>query len=246
MMMDTGILDEVPIHMVSLSDIIGQIAHAVDTQTRCDIGYVNAHVLNLAQKQPALLMHLQSLDICYCDGLGPVLALKAHGYSPPSRLPGRLCIPRLLHYAAQSGWRIGWVGGAQGVLDIVVQKVQEQHPSIQIPYTTHGFHQEEQWARVIAELNQASIDILLVGMGSPTQESWLAQHRSLLNVPVTWTVGATADYMSGTRRMGPSLLLKHQEWLARFVAEPRRMWRRYLIGNPKFILRTTRSLLWKK
>lgn len=244
--MDTGILDEVPIHLVTLPDIIEHITHALETRTHCDIGYVNAHVLNLAQKQPSLLTHLQSLDICYCDGLGPVLALKAHGFSPQSRLPGRLCIPRLLEHAAHSGWRIGWVGGAQGVLDIAVQKVRDLYPSIQIPYTTHGFQEEEQWATVIAELNQASVDILLVGMGSPIQESWLTQHRSLLDVPVTWTVGATADYMSGIRPMGPSFLLKHQEWLARFVAEPRRMWRRYLIGNPKFVLRTTRSLLWKK
>ena len=246
MNVDTGILDEVPIHLVTLPDILRQIEQTVTDKTELNIGYVNAHVLNLTRKHKRLLAHLQALDICYCDGLGPVLALKAHGFKPPDRLPGRLCIPKFLEQAARSGWRVGWVGGETGVAERAVQHSRTQHPDLITPFTTHGFHHKEDWQAIVAQLNEAALDVLLVGMGSPTQESWLTKYRAQLNVPVTWTVGATADYLSGTRRLGPPILLEHQEWLARLIVEPKRMWYRYLVGNPQFVYRTTRSLLWKK
>ena len=120
------------------------------------------------------------------------------------------------------------------------------HPNLDVVYTTHGFHTQADWDEIVTQVNAASPDILLVGMGSPIQEAWLRTYRERLHVPVTWAVGATADYISGVRHLGPAFLLEHQEWLARLWVEPRRMWRRYLLGNPKFVVRTTRSLLWKK
>ena len=117
MILDTGILDEVPIHLVTMEEIMCHVTESIEHSSTLNIGYVNAHVLNLAQSNHELRAQLQSLDICYCDGLGPVLALKAHGFSPTPRLPGRLYIPQLLETAARSGWRVAWIGGERGVLD---------------------------------------------------------------------------------------------------------------------------------
>ena len=109
------------------------------------------------------------------------------------------------------------------------KKMNAAHPNLDVVYTTHGFHTQADWDEIVTQVNAASPDILLVGMGSPIQEAWLRTYRERLHVPVTWAVGATADYISGVRHLGPAFLLEHQEWLARLWVEPRRMWRRYLL-----------------
>jgi N-acetylglucosaminyldiphosphoundecaprenol N-acetyl-beta-D-mannosaminyltransferase len=91
-------------------------------------------------------------------------------------------------------------------------------------------------------MNQVRPDIVLVGMGSPTQEKWIARHRAEIDAPVVWAVGALFDFVTGRIRRGPVWMTEHGfEWACRLVAEPRKLWRRYLIGNPRFIARVVRS-----
>ena len=80
-------------------------------------------------------------------------------------------------------------------------------------------------------------------MGTPEQEMWVQQRRSDLDVPLVWCVGATADILAGTEPRGPSWLVQHAEWLARLKANPKKMWRRYLVGNPLFLARVLRQRL---
>ena len=88
------------------------------------------------------------------------------------------------------------------------------------------------------QINTAEPDILLVGFGSPLQERWLMENRDRVNAHVALTGGAVFGYVSGELRRGPRLLTDNGfEWLARLLVEPRRLWRRYLLGNPLFLLR---------
>jgi N-acetylglucosaminyldiphosphoundecaprenol N-acetyl-beta-D-mannosaminyltransferase len=101
----------------------------------------------------------------------------------------------------------------------------------------HGYFDKSHSDPVIKEINAKRPDILFIGFGTPIQELWLDQHREDLNVPVCWTVGALVDFVSDTVSRGPRWMLDHNlEWLYRFVIEPRRMWRRYLIGNTRFLI----------
>jgi N-acetylglucosaminyldiphosphoundecaprenol N-acetyl-beta-D-mannosaminyltransferase len=97
---------------------------------------------------------------------------------------------------------------------------------------------------VVEEINTAAPDILLVGLGMPLQERWLMENAHKLDAGATLTGGAVFDYVSGRLSRGPRLLTSHGfEWLARLLVEPRRLWRRYLLGNPLFILRVLKQRL---
>jgi N-acetylglucosaminyldiphosphoundecaprenol N-acetyl-beta-D-mannosaminyltransferase len=97
---------------------------------------------------------------------------------------------------------------------------------------------------VLQEINASSPDILLIGLGMPLQEYWLMENRHDLNAGVVLTGGAVFDYVSGRLRRGPRLLTESGfEWLARLLIEPRRLWRRYIVGNPLFLLRVLKQRL---
>jgi len=81
----------------------------------------------------------------------------------------------------------------------------------------------------------------LVGMGTPEQERWVQQRREAIQAPVVWCIGATADVISGKNPRGPAWLVEHAEWLARLSIEPTRLSRRYLIGNPAFLMRALKQ-----
>jgi N-acetylglucosaminyldiphosphoundecaprenol N-acetyl-beta-D-mannosaminyltransferase len=126
---------------------------------------------------------------------------------------------------------VAWVAGEPGVVEAAASHLQARHPALHID-AFHGFHPKEgsENLALIARVNAARPDILLVGMGTPLQERWVLENRPRLQVPVVWCLGATADFVSGKVPRGPELLLG-QEWLARLVVDPKRLWRRYLLGN---------------
>ncbi len=92
--------------------------------------------------------------------------------------------------------------------------------------------------RVVDMINESSSQILLVGMGSPIQEEWMEENFSHLNTPIIWGMGAVLDYVSGEIPRAPRWMLNHSlEWVYRLLIEPKRLWKRYLNGNPLFFLR---------
>jgi N-acetylglucosaminyldiphosphoundecaprenol N-acetyl-beta-D-mannosaminyltransferase len=114
-----------------------------------------------------------------------------------------------------------------------------RYPGLHIAGTRHGY---EAGTDAVEEINRAAADILLVGMGTPTQEKWIADYQDQLDVPVIWAVGALFDFVSGRIPRGPHWMTEHGlEWLCRLAAEPAKLWRRYLIGNPLFLWRVIRS-----
>ena len=115
--------------------------------------------------------------------------------------------------------------------------LRERHPALEIQ-GWHGFTPEAETPSLIDAVNAYAPQIVLVGMGTPSQERWAARWRPALQAPVLWCLGATADFVSGEVSRGPAFLVEHNlEWLARLVTEPRRLWRRYLVGNPRFLSR---------
>ncbi|MCA1687542.1 MAG: WecB/TagA/CpsF family glycosyltransferase, partial [Actinobacteria bacterium] len=110
-------------------------------------------------------------------------------------------------------------------------------------YFDHGAGSAENEA-VVGEINAAAPDILVVGLGMPLQERWLMENWQKLDVSVALTGGAVFDYVSGRLSRGPRPLTGSGfEWLARLLVEPRRLWRRYLLGNPLFLLRVLKQRL---
>jgi N-acetylglucosaminyldiphosphoundecaprenol N-acetyl-beta-D-mannosaminyltransferase len=135
--------------------------------------------------------------------------------------------------------RVFILAGGEGVADRAAQRLRSRYPGIGIVGTHHGYVSgKAASAEAVALINAASPDIVLVGMGTPIQEYWIQENRAAIRAPVVWAVGALFDFVAEIQPRGPRWMLDSGfEWLFRLVSDPKRLWRRYLIGNPLFISR---------
>ncbi len=208
----------------------------------------NVHCLNLCYKDPALRRFFGEADLVFCDGAGVRLAARVLG----GRIPGRITyadwLPRLATFVEEEDLSLFFLGARPGVAGEAAGRLRKTHPGVKIAGVRHGFFDPApdgpENGVVVAEINAAAPDVLLLGLGMPLQERWLMENRHKLNFGVALTGGAVFDYASGNLRRGPRLLTDNGlEWLARLFIEPRRLWRRYLFGNPLFLARVIRQRL---
>lgn len=209
---------------------------------------VNAHCLNLCYEDAGLRDFLNRAEVVFCDGAGVVLAARILG----GRIPGRITYAdwawRLAAFAAARGYTLYLLGAPPGVAEEAAVKLREGYPELRISGVHHGYFEHRAGSleneSVVEQINAAGPDILLVGFGMPFQERWLLENWERLDAGVALTGGAVFEYVSGRLRRGPRLFTDYGfEWLARLLIEPRRLWRRYLIGNPLFLLRVVRQRL---
>ena len=209
---------------------------------------VNAHCLNLCYEDPGLRGFMNGAEVVFCDGAGVMLAARILGRRIPQRITYADWIWQLADFAAAQGFSLYFLGGRPGVAREAARRLIESYPDLKIAGVRHGYFDHSAGSAeneaVVAEINAAAPDILLVGLGMPLQERWLMENWQRLDVGVALTGGAVFDYASGRSRRGSRLLRDNGfEWLARLLAEPRRLWRRYLLGNPLFLLRVLRQRL---
>jgi N-acetylglucosaminyldiphosphoundecaprenol N-acetyl-beta-D-mannosaminyltransferase len=227
----------VPIDVLTRDQLLRRVARLVERGERATVAYVNVHVLDRLGKHKDLLPFFQGLDLCYCDGQGVVLAARLAGDRLPERMTGADWIWDLAAQA-EDRWRICWIGSEPGVTAEAAAVLQQRHPRLEI-VAHHGYHPKHgpENLAFIERVNEAKADIVLVGMGTPAQERWVAANRERMDAPVVWCLGATADFISGRVSRGPRWLYDRQEWLARLVVDPKRLWQRYLLGNGRVMAR---------
>ena len=208
----------------------------------------NVHCLNLCYEDPALRDFLNRAEVVFCDGAGVMLAAKVLGGRIPERITYADWAWQLASFAATQGFSIYFLGARPGVAEEAARGLKRRYPALKIAGAHHGYFDHSAGSpaneAVVQEINASSPDILLVGFGMPLQEYWLMENRHRLDVGVVLTGGAVFDYVSGRLRRGPRLLTESGfEWLARLLIEPRRLWRRYIVGNPLFLLRVLNQRL---
>jgi N-acetylglucosaminyldiphosphoundecaprenol N-acetyl-beta-D-mannosaminyltransferase len=232
----------VRIHSLTLADLLDEVSRFVALGMRRTVMYANVHVLNTAYGDPELRSILNAADVVYCDGFGVVLGARLLGGRLPGRMTGADWIYPFCEHCVRQGHSVYFLGGWPGVAERAAEVLLRHYPALRIVGTHHGYIHDLLLAGTIAAINAAQPDIVLVGMGTPTQEKWVAAHRTELDAPVCWTVGALFDYVAGEVPRGPRWMLDHGlEWLYRLYIEPRRLGKRYLIGNPLFLLRVLRQ-----
>lgn len=203
----------------------------------------NVHTLNHAFENIKYRHALQKAALVLRDGVGVAWALKKGKIPPLHNFVGTDFIPAYCRNAAAKGRRIYLLGARPGVSRNAARKLSISAPGIVIAGCHHGYFPEEDTFEVIHQINASKPDILLVAMGNPKQELWISHNLHNLDVPVSMGVGAFFDYMSGAVRRAPQWMLDSgMEWIFRLLIEPGRLWKRYVIGNPKFIMRVIFSL----
>lgn len=225
------------------AELVAEVARLVAQGGRRTVAYANIHVLNTAVGDAALRTFLNAADVCYCDGAGVRLGASVLGEHLRERMTGADWIYDLGKEANTRGWRLFWLGSEPGVTEAAARVLMEQNPGLHIDHD-HGYHEKTgpQNDALLARIRACAPHIVLVGMGTPIQEAWVAANRDRIDAPVVWVLGATADFVSGKVSRGPAVLYNNQEWLARLLTEPRRLWKRYLIGNTVFLGR----VMWQR
>lgn len=232
---------DVGVDPVGLDELLERVSAAIEADQRLTLAYANVHVLDCAASDPRLRRFLARADLVYCDGNGVRLGARLLGEDLPHRMTGADWIWRLAA-EAEGRWRIWWIGGEPGVAQRAAEALRQRHPGLEIG-ADHGFHARfgPEDAASLARIAAFAPDIVLVGMGTPEQELWVEARRAAIAAPVVWCVGATADFVSGRVRRGPRWLTDRAEWLDRLYSEPGRLWRRFLLGNTRFLVRVLRQ-----
>ena len=212
------------------------------------INTINAHSFNTAQKDGLFAEALRNGDYLIPDGASIVKACRWLGCKsqPKERVAGWDLFEFEMDRLNGTGGRCMFMGSSPKVLSLIVEKAKTVYPNIEIvtyspPYKPE-FTDEDNRA-IVKAINDADPDLLWIGMTAPKQEKWAYSHWNELNIRChVGTIGAVFDFFAGTYERAPRWWQEHSlEWLYRLVKEPRRMWRRYVIGNPLFLLNVRRE-----
>lgn len=202
---------------------------------------VNASKLVLASENPRLFEIIRNADLVTADGMSVVWGARLCGGRLPGRVTGIDTMEALVARAAERGWRVFFLGARRESLEGAVANLRRAHPSLVVAGMRDGYFKGSE-AEVAAEVREARPDILFVAMGSPAQEYFLSEHLEAMGVPFSLGVGGSFDHVAGLSRRAPRWMQRvGLEWLHRFAAEPRRLWRRYLIGNARYALLLLRT-----
>jgi N-acetylglucosaminyldiphosphoundecaprenol N-acetyl-beta-D-mannosaminyltransferase len=200
----------------------------------------NAYVVELANDSVQCLAAMKAADLVLADGLSIVVSSRALGVPIPERIPCGEMMEQLCAFASEYGFRVFLFGGLPQAADCAASTLIKRYEGLTIAGTycpPLGFECDpDQVDEIRSMINASSPDLLVVALGCPKQEIWMHDNAPHLRVKMMMCVGAALDTQAGLRKRAPKWARKTgTEWLYRLMMEPRRLWRRYLIGNVRFI-----------
>jgi N-acetylglucosaminyldiphosphoundecaprenol N-acetyl-beta-D-mannosaminyltransferase len=225
------------LHNIHRSAIVDDVVEAVAEERKLLVVNANAHCVTLSQTEPWMRGLFAAADIAFCDGAGVQLATKIlKGFTPHRTTPPEWIGAALERLGPKA--RVFWLGGAPDVAPQAAAAFEARYDVVTAG-VQHGFFDASpdsaESRAIIARINDSRATILLVNMGMPRQERWLWDNWAQLRPVVAITAGALVDHAAGRVRRPPRWVANlGVEWLVRLLREPRRLWRRYLLGLPVF------------
>lgn len=212
-------------------------------------GYVcfsTVHMVMESYDNAEYARKVNGADLIITDGMPLVWMQKLQGKKGASRVRANDLMIMLCEYAEKNNLSVGFYGGRQEVIDAILERAKKDFPNLRIAYAfspPFRFLTEEEDKEITAEINRKQPDILFMGLGCPKQENWMAAHKDKVKA-VMLGVGASFDFYAGNVKESPEWMGKlGLEWLFRLTQEPKRLWKRYLILNPRFMWLATMQLL---
>lgn len=224
----------IQINKVDYSDIFRFLMDPSFDEVQKIISYANIQTINLALKDYKFGEVLNKFSLIHPDGIGVFLASKflygKGGFT--KRITGSDFYVKLINKSLKEKWSIFFFGDTEETLS----KIQKRHPELKIAGICNGFNFNND--NLINEINNSNADIVIVGLGSPKQEEWIISNKNKIYAKVTIAVGDGIKVFAGIKKRGTKFIQKiGLEWFVRLIHEPKRLWRRYLIGIPLFIFR---------
>lgn len=198
----------------------------------------NVHMIMEAWDDPDFQGVVDQADLVLPDGMPLAVALRVSGLSNHGRVRGPTLMTKLIEAAAESGIPVGLYGGRPDTLALLEERLLDANAKLDLAFSVSPPFRpstDEEQSETIEAINASGIRLLFVGLGCPKQEAWMAKHRGRVQC-VMLGVGAAFDFHSGQLPEAPTFLQRAGlEWLFRLAAEPRRLWRRYLVQNTRFL-----------
>jgi exopolysaccharide biosynthesis WecB/TagA/CpsF family protein len=220
-----------------------RIVGALGSEGQTVVAFLNANNANIAIRNPAF--H-QALEDCLVlpDGIGVDIAAKTLCGKPfPANLNGTDFIPALLSFITKP-LKVAMLGARPDVLDKATEEFTRKTPWHEFVAVSDGYFDKDHCENVLSQLADINPDIVLIAMGSPVQELWIQENIRPQHGRVVFSVGALFDFVSETVPRAPKLVRTLRcEWIFRLIKEPRRLWRRYILGNPLFLFYVLRYRL---
>lgn len=240
----------VEIDNLTFDETLCRLDQRVQEKMPCFV--VTPNVDHIVQLQSDCRLRAAYRDAAFvvCDGMPVLWASKLISNPLPERIAGSDLFVALCEKASQNGHRVFFLGGRPGAADLAAAVLTKKFPGLIVAGTAcpdFGFeHDEFVNNRLIETVIEAKADYLFVGLGAPKQELWLHQHHAACGVPVSVGVGVSFEFVGGLVPRAPLWMQKMGlEWFHRLCSEPRRLWRRYLVRDPKFAFLVVKQLLRK-
>lgn len=221
----------------SRGEAVTRVISMAEGLTTSRVAFVNPGCVNIAMKDPAYRSVLENNDVIFPDGIGIKIACRYLGLHMRDNLNGTDLFPALCERLEHSHHGIYLLGARPGVCEAMVENIHKKWPKLKISGFRHGYiESEDEENQVLADINRSGASILFVAMGVPAQELWIDKAINRLDVKVVLGVGGLFDFVSGRIPRAPQWVREiGMEWCYRLLKEPRRLWRRYVIGNFVFL-----------
>jgi len=203
---------------------------------------INAAKVNLIEKDSHLREIVNSCSLINADGASILWAAKKLGIPIKERVTGIDLFLNLIELANDNGYKVYLFGAKEEVLEKVKEKFEAEYPKLKIVGRCNGYFSAEEEKLIVKDMALSGADMMFVAFSSPKKEYWISKHIDELNIPFVMGVGGSFDVVAGVTKRAPTWMQRSGlEWFYRFIQEPRRMWKRYIIGNLKFVVLTYKN-----
>lgn len=227
------------VNSMSMDETIEEIEKIIQNKIPTQHVVINASKVNLMEKDQDLKSIVNNCPLINADGASIVWAAKQLGIPLTERVTGCDLFQNLVGVAAEKGYKIYLFGAKEEVVLKVKRIFEEKYPNIKIVGYRNGYFTEEDEEEIVKNMAESGADMMFVAFSSPKKEYWVNKYLDRLNIPFVMGVGGSFDIVAGVTVRAPKWWQDHGlEWLYRFIQEPRRMWKRYIIGNIKFVMLT--------
>lgn len=227
------------VNALSLNETIEVIEKIIESRTPTQHVVVNALKVNLMKSDNKLKNIINACPLINADGASIIWAAKILGIPLVERITGIDLFQKLVEVSEQKGYRIFLFGAKEDVVTKVKDIFEKQYHNIKIAGYRNGYFEESDEADIVKKIAESHADVMFVAFSSPKKEYWINKYLDQLNVPFVMGVGGSFDVVAGITNRAPKWMQKHGlEWFYRFIQEPGRLWRRYIIGNLKFVMYT--------
>lgn len=230
------------IDRLDMEEVVARCQRQIEAGEPAQHMAVNAAKVVAMHRDENLRRIVNRCELITADGQAVVWAARVLGDRLPSRVAGIDLMTELLDLAERKGYGVFILGARADVLERAVERLRRRHPRLRIVGCRHGYFAEAQEPEVVAQIRAARPDLLFVAISSPRKEYFLGRWGRELDVPFYMGVGGAIDIVAGITRRAPRPLQRlGLEWAYRLAQEPRRLARRYLVTNSRFLELTLRE-----